>query len=69
VTYEPRYSFNDEPDKMGRWQGKLFTENYIVERIESNGVIKFIVNTYFPLTGNDCPNKHEICSTYEDAKW
>jgi hypothetical protein len=49
-------------------QGKLFTENYIVERIESNGVIKFIVNTYFPLTGNDCPNKHEICSTYEDAK-
>jgi hypothetical protein len=34
----------------------------------SNGVIKFIVNTYFPLTGNDCPNKHEICSTYEDAK-
>jgi hypothetical protein len=38
-------------------------------KIESNGVIKFIVNTYFPLTGNDCPNKHEICSTYEDAKW
>jgi hypothetical protein len=37
------------------------------KRIESNGLLN-LVNTYFPLTGNDCPNKHEICSTYEDAK-
>jgi hypothetical protein len=56
---------------MGRWARKaIYRKLHIawISRIESNGVIKFIVNTYFPLTGNDCPNKHEICSTYEDAK-
>lgn len=70
VTYEPRYSFNNEPDDMGRWARKaIYRKLHIawISRLECNGVVKFSVSTYFPLTGNDCPNKHEMCNTYEDA--
>jgi hypothetical protein len=42
VTYEPRYSFNDEPDKMGRWARKaIYRKLHIawISRIESNGLL------------------------------
>lgn len=71
ITYELRYSFTNEPDDMGRWARKaIYRGLHIawISRIESNGVVKFHVNTHFPSTGNDCPNKSEICNTYEDAK-
>lgn len=71
ITYEPRYSFTDEPDDMGRWARKaIYRELHIawISRLESNGVVKFCVNTYFPLTKNDYPSKVEMCDTFEDAK-
>ena len=71
VTYEPRYSLTDEPDDMGRWARKaIYRGLHIawISRLESNGVVKFHVNTHFPLTKNDCPSKGELCDSFEDAK-
>ena len=71
VTYEPRYSLTDEPDDMGRWARKaIYRGLHIawISRLESNGVVKFHVNTHFPLTKNDYPSKFELCDSFEDAK-
>ena len=71
IIYEPRYSFDDKPDDMGRWARKaIFKGLHIawISRLESNGVVKYYVNTHFPLTKNDNPSKVEICDNFEDAK-
>jgi hypothetical protein len=71
ITYQSRYSDTDEPDDMGRWARKAYYRGVCIawiSRLEINGKIIFSVNTHFPLTGSDIPNKHDIANSFEEAK-
>ena len=72
IKWRIRYSDTDEPDKFGRW-ARLATINGVaiawVNRFESDGVVGYDVNCYFPTIKNqDMPNAHFVEGAFEEAK-
>jgi hypothetical protein len=73
ITWMPRYSHTDEPDKFNRWARIMYNELGCqvawINRVDGNGIIKFSANLYFPTKhSSDTPFAHEKFDDFEDAR-
>lgn len=71
MRWECRYSKDEEPDKMGRWARKCFYKSLHiawVNRLQIKDMIRFSVNTQFPVNGNDMPQYCGHFETFKEAK-
>lgn len=71
ITYKNRYSDDENSDDMGRWSRKAFYKDLCIgwiNKLETERGVFFSLSTFFPLTGNDSPTKHELHPTYEESR-
>ena len=72
ISWVPRYSFTEEPDKQGRWARIAMFRSikiaWINRVVIPGGGIVYHLDTFFPVSSNDLPFNSSIHETFSEAK-